>query len=252
MAGDLALSQYVLIAGMSFMASVIGGVAGYGTGLLMPLVLVPAIGAEAVVPVISLSALFNNASRVAAYRELVDWRKAAVIFIAAAPTSVIGAWFYTRLSSAAAAFLIGAVLIVLVPARRLLRRIDRRIEGRGLVGAGAAYGLIVGGTSGSGVILLSILLAAGLEGRAVIATDACVSFGIGILKTGVFQTAGALPLSSWIVALVMGVAATPGAFVARRLTDGLAAKWHVLILDAVVVLGGLLLIAQAVRTHLWP
>jgi hypothetical protein len=34
---------------------------------------------------------------------------------------------------------------------------------------------VVGGTSGSGVILLSLLMAAGLEGAAVIATDAVVS-----------------------------------------------------------------------------
>jgi hypothetical protein len=42
-------------------------VAGYGTGALMPLVLVPIVGAEPVVPIISLAALFTNTGRVAAF-----------------------------------------------------------------------------------------------------------------------------------------------------------------------------------------
>ena len=45
----------------------IGGLAGYGTGALMPLVLVPLIGAEPVVPIIAISSIFTNLSRVAAY-----------------------------------------------------------------------------------------------------------------------------------------------------------------------------------------
>ena len=57
---------------MALVASIIGGVSGYGTGALMPLVLVPIVGPEPVVPMLSLSALLNNASRVTVYRHLVD------------------------------------------------------------------------------------------------------------------------------------------------------------------------------------
>ena len=39
----------------------------------------------------------------------------------------------------------------------------------------------------------------------------------------------------------------PGAFIAKRLTDGLAAKSHTAILDGVVVFGGLLLAWQGFR-----
>jgi hypothetical protein len=38
--------------------AIIGGLAGYGTGALMPLVLVPLAGAEPVVPIIAISAIF--------------------------------------------------------------------------------------------------------------------------------------------------------------------------------------------------
>ena len=47
----ISLTELTAIATMALLASVIGGVAGYGTGALMPLVLVPIVGAEPVVPI---------------------------------------------------------------------------------------------------------------------------------------------------------------------------------------------------------
>src|ERR1043166_3516159 len=83
---DLSLFELLIIATMAIFASVIGGVAGYGTGALMPLVLVPIVGAEPVVPIIAISALFTNTSRVAAFRRSFDRRRAAIALVAAVPT----------------------------------------------------------------------------------------------------------------------------------------------------------------------
>lgn len=246
-AEGLTLAQYALVAVSAFGASVLGGVAGYGTGLLMPLVLVPLIGAEAVVPVISVSALFTNSSRVLAFRALLDRRKAVLVGAAALPGCLLGAWGYTRLSGPGVAILLGAVLVVLVPLRRLLARRVGHLTDRGLVGAGVGYGAVVGGTSGAGVVLLSILLAAGLSGQGVIATDAAISFALGLAKMAVFQSTGALTPALWIVALLIGASATPGAFVAKRLVRALSPRVHTGLLDAVVVFGGLVLIAQGLR-----
>ena len=52
---DISLLQILLVAAVALFASVIGGLAGYGTGALMPLVLVPLVGAEPVVPIIAIS-----------------------------------------------------------------------------------------------------------------------------------------------------------------------------------------------------
>ncbi|HEV2603408.1 MAG TPA: sulfite exporter TauE/SafE family protein [Microvirga sp.] len=244
---DVTLAQYLLVAVTALAAGTIGGVAGYGTGLLMPLVLVPIIGAEAVVPVIGVSALFTNASRVVAFFCDIDRRRALLIGLAALPTCILGAAGYTALTGRGAAILIGSFLILMIPARLLLKRLRVRLAGPSLGAAGGLYGLLVGGTSGSGVVLLSILMAAGLSGRAVVATDAAVSVGLAFVKTSTFQAFGALPLSSWIMALIVGFSATPGAFIARRLTEALPLKIHNAILDAAVVLGGTILIVQGLR-----
>ena len=123
--------------------------------------LVPLIGAGPVVPIIAISALFNNASRVTAFLKFADWRRALIVTIAAVPTCVLGAWGYTHLSSAGAALVIGAMLILSVPLRRLLKHHNVHIGDRGLTVGAVGYGVVVGGTAGSGVIMLSLLMAAG-------------------------------------------------------------------------------------------
>ena len=248
--GDVALWQYLLVAVVSFCAAILGGVTGYGTGLLLPPVLLPIVGPEAVVPIISVSALMTNGSRLTAFRTDFDRRTAFAVGAFAFPACLAGAYGYTLLSGPGITLLIGAVLIVLVPVRRLLTRARGNLRGAGLRAAGLGYGLLAGGTSGAGVVLITILLAAGLGGRAVVATDAGISMTLGLAKVVVFQTAGFLPLSSVVMALVIGFSATPGAFIAKRLASGLTNRSHIAILDTVVVAGGALLIAQGLRNWL--
>ena len=62
-----------------------------------------------------------------------------------------------------------------MPLRHVLRRRDIRLGERGLACGAAGWGALVGGTTGAGIVLLSLLMAAGLQGAAVIATDAAIS-----------------------------------------------------------------------------
>ncbi|MBZ6076695.1 sulfite exporter TauE/SafE family protein [Microvirga puerhi] len=239
--------QFVLVGLCALAAGTIGGVTGYGTGLLMPLVLAPIVGAEAVVPIIGVSALLTNGSRVAAFWKDIDRRRAVILAATAVPTCFVGAYGYSFLSGRGASILIGSFLIMMVPIRLTLKRLRTTLSGGGFVAAGAGYGLLVGGTSGSGVVLLSILMASGLNGRAVIATDAVISMILGVAKTGAFQAFGVLSLSSWIMALLVGLSATPGAFIAKRLTEALPIHVHNAILDAAIICGGAILIIQGLR-----
>ncbi len=111
--------------GASLVNAIVGGVTGYGSGLLMPLILAPIIGPAVVVPVPGVAALFNNASRMAAFRSLFDWRRALIVGLGALPTCALSAWFYTLLSGPRVAMLPRVVLVAMAPARRALSDIDR-------------------------------------------------------------------------------------------------------------------------------
>jgi len=244
---DVSLAQLLLVAGVALFASLVGGVSGYGTGALMPLVLVPLVGAEPVVPIIAISALFSNSSRMTAFLKYVDWRRAGIVLVAAVPTCVLGAWGYTKLTSAGAALVIGSMLILSVPLRRLLKYHGVQVGDRGLVLGAIGYGVVVGGTAGSGVILLSLLMAAGVEGAGVIATDAAISIVIGVVKISVFGMAGVITAQVVAFALLIGIVALPGAFLARAFVERMPVHVHTAILDVVVLVGRVFLVYGALR-----
>ena len=244
---DISLAQLLLVAVVALVASVIGGVSGYGNGALMPLFLVPMIGAAPVVPIIAIAALFNNFGRVSAFFKYLDRRRAISGVAASLPTCVLGAWGYTFLTGKGAALVIGSMLILSVPLRRLLKHHEVRVGGRGFTLGAIGYGVVVGGTAGSGVIMLSLLMAAGLEGAAVVATDAAISIAIGVTKVMVFGFAGVLTAQIIALALLIGFVAFPGAFLARLFVERLPVHFHTAILDFIVLLGGAMMIVAAFR-----
>jgi len=244
---DISVAELALIVALAAISAVAGGVAGYGTGALMPLVLVPLVGAAPVVPIIAISAMFTNTARVTAFRRSLDRRRAVIALIAALPTCILGAWLYTLLTGRGAALVIGSTLIATVPLRRLFKRHGHKLSEKAYAAAAAGWGIVVGGTTGAGVIMLSLLMATGLEGAAVIATDAAVSLGMGIIKIAVFGTAGVLTTTVIVIALLIGFVAFPCTFLAKLIVERLPIHVHTAILDAVVIVGGGMMIYGAIR-----
>jgi hypothetical protein len=139
------------------------------------------------------------------------------------------------------------VLILSVPLRRMLRSRAVRIGDTGLAAGAVGYGVVVGGTSGSGVILLSLLMAAGLEGAAVIATDAVISIVTSLIKISVFGLAGVVSAQVIAFAILIGGVGLPGAFLARAFVERMPVHIHTAILDAAVIAGGAVMISTALR-----
>jgi uncharacterized membrane protein YfcA len=241
----LSFAQLALVAAAALFASVIGGISGYGTGLLLPLVLVPILGPEPVVPVMAIAAMLINASRVTAFRVAIDWRRTLIVLATAVPACVLGAWFYTRLSMTGTQLAIGAFLIASVPLRRFLQGRGFRLGESGLAAGGAGFGAITGTAPGTGVILISMLMASGMSGSAVIATDAAISVVVHFVQAVVFGIAGVIDLQVIAVAALIGLCSIPGAFFARSIVERLPGRLHAWILEIVVLIGGTMMVAGA-------
>jgi uncharacterized membrane protein YfcA len=242
---NVSIWQLLLVAGVALFASVLGGVAGYGTGALMPLVLVPMVGAENVVPIIAIAGMLTNTGRVFAYLKYVDWRKVWIVSLGAIPFCMITAYGYTLLTGKGAQIVIGTMLILTVPLRYVMRKRAIKLDDKGLFFGAVAYGTVMGGTVGAGVILLSVLMASGLVGATVIATDAVISITSGISRILVFGVAGAVTVQTIAFAALIGLIAFPGAFLARAFVERLPIHVHTAMLDAVVLVGGLVMVIGA-------
>jgi hypothetical protein len=90
-------------------------------------------------------------------------------------------------------------------------------------------------------------MASGLEGAAVIATDAAVSIGMGAVKISVFGAAGVLTPKVLAIALLISAVAFPCTFLAKLIVARMPVHIDTALLDAVVLIGGTVMISSALR-----
>jgi uncharacterized membrane protein YfcA len=235
---DVGAAQLALIGAVALAGSVLGGLAGYGTGLVLPIFLAPVVGVANIVPVMAVGMIFANASRAIAFWRDIHWPYARRVLFAGLPACVVGAYGYTLLEARWIALLLGVFFIASVPLRRALARAGWRLGARGVTLAGAGFGLVNGGMTGVGMFLISLLMAAGLQGAAVIGTDAIVSVIMGAAKIALFGSVARLNVELALAGVLVGLCTVPGGFIARRLLERIPMKVHAAVMDVVVLGGG--------------
>ena len=226
-------------------AAVIGGLGGFGTGVILAAALAPLIGVKALVPVLAVAGVIINVGRFWFYRAHVDRAALAVMLAAALPFLVLGAWLYSVLDARVIGAILGLAVMGSVPLRRLLRR--RVLRTPGLAAGAAVFGFSSGIATGTGVIQISLLLSAGLAGPAVLATDALSTIVLDLCKAALFQRFDLLDAEAAATGAVIGFATLPGSALAAWLSTRIGAKLHVLFMETLILLGGASMLWHAWR-----
>ncbi|MDH4096619.1 MAG: sulfite exporter TauE/SafE family protein [Betaproteobacteria bacterium] len=235
---DVSAAQLVLIGAAALGGSVLGGLAGYGTGLVVPIFLAPVVGVANVVPVMAVGMIFANGSRAMAFWRDIHWPHARRVLLFGLPACVAGAYSYTLLEARWVALLLGGFFVASVPLRRALARSGWALGTRGVAAAGAGFGYLNGTMTGVGMLLISLLMAAGLQGAAVIGTDAIISVIMGFAKIALFGGVARLDAELALAGVLIGLCTAPGGFIARRLLARIPLKVHTAFMDAIVLAGG--------------
>src|SRR6476661_5288608 len=198
---------------------------GFGTGVILAAALVPLIGVKALVPVMAVAGVIINAGRFWFYRESLERRTLGVVLVSALPFLVFGTWLYSVLDARSVGTILGLAVIASVPLRRILRKKAVMLNRPGLA-------------TGTGVILVSLLLGTGMSGPAVLATDALVSIALDLTKAALFQRFNLLDAQAFFTGVVIGVASIPGSAIAAALVTRVGAKLHVVFIETLIVVGG--------------
>jgi len=226
------------VAALALGAAVIGGMGGFGTGVILTAALVPLIGVKAVVPVLAVAGVIINAGRFWFYRRSLERRALGIVLAASLPFLVLGTWLYSILDARAIGTILGLAVMASVPLRRILKAREVVLETRGLAVGAGVFGLASGVTTGTGVILVSLLLGSGLAGPAVLATDALTTIALDLCKAALFQRFDLLDAQAFSTGLVIGFATIPGSALAAWLVTRIGAKLHVLFMEALILCGG--------------
>jgi uncharacterized protein len=219
-------------------AAVIGAVGGFGTGIILTAALAPLIGVKALVPVLAVAGVIINSGRFWFYRKSLDRRVFAIVLASALPFLVLGTWIYSVLDARTLGVVLGLVILASVPLRRVLKKREIVIGRGGLAVGGGVFGLASGIATGTGVILVSLLLGSGLAGPAVLATDALVTIALDLSKALLFGRFDLLDSQHFFTGVVIGLASIPGSAFGAWLVARMHAHLHVLFMEGLILFGG--------------
>jgi uncharacterized membrane protein YfcA len=229
----------VLLSAIAFIAAIVSGMSGMGGGLIVSIFVAPLVGVEALVPTIGLAMLIAHVARVWVYRRDILWREAMLVVAVAVPAAVAGSVLYASLTSNAIGAVLGVFLIASVPLRRIMQRRSFQLASPGLMACSAGYGFISGTTLGAGLLIIPVLMSAGLLGMQLIATDAVIGLSVLIAKTLTYGQFSLLDLRLTLFGLLIGAWMIPGTYLAGWLVRRTGARIHTLLMEAIIVVGGL-------------
>ena len=232
------LGWFVLI-GTAFAGSILAGVAGFGAGIVLLPVVAWTMGLRAAVPIMTVTMLVGNLSRLWWSRHDLD-RSVGLRFLAGAvPTTVIGAVLYAGAPTAALSVVIGTFLLASVPLRRFLSSPLVQVRLRHFSVIGAVFGFLSSMVVTIGPVVTPFFLAYGLRRGAYLATESVCAFGMHLTRVMVFARYALLTWETVAVGCVLGATMFAGSYFGRRLLDRMSDRVFLRVIEGLLIVMGL-------------
>jgi uncharacterized membrane protein YfcA len=230
---------WAVLLGGAVLGSVVGGVAGFGAGLILLPLLVWALGVRAAAPVLTITMLIGNLSRIWWSRRDVHPGVALRFLVGAIPATALGVMFYAGAPGDSVRWIMGAFLIVSVPLRRwlLTRNVTVRLRHFPLVGS--LVGVLSGIVVATGPVASPFFLAYGLRRGAYIGTESVCALGMHVARGLAFAGFALITWETVAIGAALGAVTFVGAWLGRGLLDRMSDRTFLTILEVFLVLMGL-------------
>jgi len=239
--------SWLLVLAVGLLGGTLGGVVGFGTSILLLPPLVIVFGPHEAVPIMAVTALMANVSRVAVWWRDINWKAAGVYSVTAAPAAALGARTLLSLPAGLIEMTLGVFFLTMIPIRRMLLNAGFRVRLWQLALVGAVIGFLSGIVASAGPINTPFFLAYGLVKGAFLATEALGSIAVYLTKGLVFRAMGALPWETIIKGLVVGSSVMLGSYLGKRIVQRLEIAQFQLLMDAVLFVAGVTMLISALR-----
>lgn len=237
--------EWIIVLAIGLLAGTLGGIVGFGTSIMLLPPLVVVFGPLEAVPMMAITALMANISRVAVWWREVDWKVCAVYGITGIPFAALGASTLLNLNSKTIELALGIFFILMIPVRHWLQRSGLRVQLWHMAVVGAVIGFLTGIVVSTGPINTPFFLAYGLVKGAFLATEAMASLTVYASKALVFSQFGALTWPVIWKGLIVGCSVTAGSWLAKRFVLRMEAGQFRVLMDALMLLAGLSMLATA-------
>jgi uncharacterized membrane protein YfcA len=228
-----------ILIGTALVGSIVAGVAGFGAGVLLLPVVAWTLGIRHAVPVLTITMLLGNVSRLWWSRGETDRRAALRYLIGAVPATALGTALFAGASSESLSLVIGGFLLASVPLRHLLNQGHWRVRLAHFPLIGAAIGLLSGLVVTTGPAATPFFLAYGLRRGPYIATESVCAFAMHVTRGVALARYRLLSWEIVAVGLVLGATMFAGSWLGRRLLDRMSDRVFLVAIEALVVIMGL-------------
>lgn len=229
---------WIILLGAALAGSVLGGVAGFGAGVVLLPVVAWTMGLRVAVPIMTVTMLVGNLSRLWWSRGEID-RAVCVRFLAGAvPAAGLGAVLYAGAPSRALSIVVGGFLLASVPLRRVLFSPLVQVRLRHFPVLGGVFGLLSSLVVTIGPVVTPFFLAYGLRRGAYIGTEAVCAFGMHLTRGIVLARYALLTWETITVGCVLGGAMFAGSWLGRRVLDRMSERVFLRIVEALLVVMG--------------
>jgi len=244
---DILLLFFLFLAGLiSFSISTISG--GGGALMLIPL-LNFIIGTTKTAPVINLGAFISRPSRIIIFWKHIVWK----VFWYYVPSAMLGAvfaaWFFSEIKIAWLQIIVALFLISTFFQYRFGKK-DRSfpVQLWHFIPLGFIVSIIGTFTGGMGPILNPFYLNSGITKESLVGTKAANSFFLGIAQISSYSFFGLLSLELWIYGITLGIGATIGNLIGKRLLTKMSSLTFRRLVIFIMVISGILLLIKSISS----
>jgi uncharacterized membrane protein YfcA len=237
-----ALGFTVLVLG-ALAGSIIGGVAGFGTGITLLPILTLLLGARTAIPVLTVTMAIGNLARVWWSRHDVNPRVVGAFLVGAIPATALGAILFAGMTrSEWLARGIGLFLLATLPLRRLLEASGLVVRLRHFPLVGVGIGTLSSIVVTTGPVATPFFLAYGLRRAAYIGTESVCTMAMHVTRGAVFARYSLLSWDAVALGCLLGGTMFFGTWAARRMLERMSERVFLWIVEGLLVVMGLQLL----------
>jgi len=204
-------------------------------------VLIAIYGVRASVPILTVSVLLGNASRVYFNRRELDLKLVLLFSAGALPFAIWGSFVYVALPVLWIKKGIGIFLIITVLLRHLRRDFQLR-QAWIFVPLGMVTGFLSALMGGVGPVSSPFFLAYGLTKEAFVGTEALCAVGMHIVKSITYNRLNILDVKELMIGLGFGIVMSFGSYAAKKALEQISRQKFLLMVEVLLVVVGLVML----------
>jgi uncharacterized membrane protein YfcA len=228
-----------LIGSFALLGSIVGAIAGFGTGIIMLPILVFFFGIRESIPILTVAMLLTNGSRSWFNRTQITLPVVFWFALGAAPAAILGGLIFATAPAPALVRVLGVYLLLMVVYRHSKWQLTSKTKLWHFTPLGASTSLVSALVGVSGPLIAPFFLGYGLMKGAYIGTDALATVTMQSTRLAVFGGLDLVTEKTLLIGVGIGAVTFMGTYVGKRLLDILPERYFPCIIEATMLASGL-------------